>query len=51
MTHLWEIGLYWLGFSVVLAIGVARILSRPEPVEQELRRDVLAELRAHAWEN
>jgi hypothetical protein len=52
MTWLWQIAVYWAGFSVVLAIGVARVLhGRGPAAEQELKADVLAELRSHAWLN
>lgn len=52
LTWLWQIGLYWFGFSVIFSIGVARVLhGRGPSVEQETKADVLAELRSHAWLN
>jgi hypothetical protein len=42
--------LYWTGFAVVLAIGIARVLKQPENVEETLREQVRQErLAAAPW--
>jgi hypothetical protein len=50
LTWLGKIALYWTGFAVVLAIGIARVLKQPENVEETLREQVRQErLEAAPW--
>jgi hypothetical protein len=51
LTWLGKIALYWTGFSVVVAIGVARVLHEPEDIEETLRQQIQQEMRAASWLN
>jgi hypothetical protein len=50
VTWLEKLLLIWLTGSVVLAIGIARVLKQPENVEETLREQVRQErLEAAPW--
>ncbi len=51
MTYLEKILLIWMVGSVVLTVGLACLLGEREDVEEVLREQVYAEMRATWWNN